>query len=200
MKRTIRITGILLLLGIIAQGSMAASPSHWSCDPHAYQYGMSVYFSLSKDGTAITDYSDYEVAAFYSGECRGVAEIFEQETNVGIKTICYLRMRSNKANGEKLSLQVYRRSTREVFRLEERVSFVSGLLNGSPSSPTPFTMKVIVPGDTNGDGIINTVDATYILKYLVFNTPDDFVEDKADINGGGINTTDATAILKMLVN
>lgn len=197
--RNSRIIMLCLLLACTL-GLKAQEGTHWQCDIREYEYDMTVYFSLQLDAEAVTDYADYEVAAFYSGECRGVAEIFEQETNVGIKTICYLRMRSNKANGEKFSLQVYRRSTREVFRLEERVSFVSGLLNGSPSSPTPFTMKVIVPGDTNGDGIINTVDATYILKYLVFNTPDDFVEDKADINGGGINTTDATAILKMLVN
>jgi len=52
----------------------------------------------------------------------------------------------------------------------------------------------------NGDGKINTVDASYILMYLVGNVPADFVEAAADVDGNGIiNTLDATAILKKLV-
>ena len=58
----------------------------------------------------------------------------------------------------------------------------------------------IVVGDVNGDGEINTVDASYILMYLVGNTPNDFVEAAADVDGNGvIDTLDATAILKKLV-
>ena len=58
----------------------------------------------------------------------------------------------------------------------------------------------IVVGDVNGDGQINTVDASYILMYLVGNAPEDFVEKAADVDGNGrIDTLDATAILKMLV-
>ena len=58
----------------------------------------------------------------------------------------------------------------------------------------------IIMGDVNGDGKINTVDASYILMYLVGNAPADFVEAAADVDGNGIiNTLDATAILKMLV-
>ncbi len=58
----------------------------------------------------------------------------------------------------------------------------------------------IIPGDTNGDGEVNTVDASYILMYLVGNVPADFVEAAADVDGNGrIDTLDATAILKKLV-
>ena len=55
-------------------------------------------------------------------------------------------------------------------------------------------------GDVNGDGNIDTVDATYILRYLVGNTPDDFIEEAADYDQDDeISTKDATAILKKLV-
>ena len=55
-------------------------------------------------------------------------------------------------------------------------------------------------GDVNGDGEVNTVDASYILMYLVGNPPADFVEEAADIDDSGeIDTLDATAILKKLV-
>ena len=60
--------------------------------------------------------------------------------------------------------------------------------------------ELIMMGDTNGDGEINTVDASYILMFLVGRTPADFVEGAADVDGSGeIDTLDATAILKKLV-
>lgn len=59
----------------------------------------------------------------------------------------------------------------------------------------PYTV-----GDVNGDGKINTVDASYILMRLVDRTPDDFISEAADVDGDGkITTADATAILQMLV-
>ena len=42
------------------------SASYWSCDPHAYRYDMTAYVQLKCDGMLLTDYSDYEVAAFSS--------------------------------------------------------------------------------------------------------------------------------------
>ena len=55
-------------------------------------------------------------------------------------------------------------------------------------------------GDANGNGEINTVDATYILMSLVGNKPANFVDKAADVNvNGEINTVDATLILRMLV-
>lgn len=61
-------------------------------------------------------------------------------------------------------------------------------------------VKPYTPGDVNGDGEINTVDASYILMYLVGNAPADFIQEAADVNEDGeIDTLDATAILKKLV-
>ena len=55
-------------------------------------------------------------------------------------------------------------------------------------------------GDVDGDGKINTADASAILMHLVGNTPENFIEAAADVDGDGkINTADASAILQMLV-
>ena len=55
-------------------------------------------------------------------------------------------------------------------------------------------------GDVNGNGSINTVDASCILMSLVGNKPANFVDKTADVNlNGTINTVDATVILQMLV-
>lgn len=55
-------------------------------------------------------------------------------------------------------------------------------------------------GDVNGNGNINTVDASYILMSLVGNKPANFVDKAADVNlNGNVNTVDATAILRLLV-
>lgn len=60
-------------------------------------------------------------------------------------------------------------------------------------------------GDINNDGVIDTLDATYILAYLVdlsgyqLNTAEDLAA--ADVNNdGAIDTLDATHILAYLVN
>ena len=76
----------------------------------------------------------------------------------------------------------------------------SGLPATMPDHDVEITGQFYLVGDVNGDGIINTVDATYILMYLVDKTPADFIVPVADVDGNGsINTVDASAILKKLV-
>lgn len=63
------------------------------------------------------------------------------------------------------------------------------------------TVARTVKGDSDGDGQVNTKDATTILKYAI--GTQNLTEDSygnADINGdGAVNAKDATAILKMVV-
>ena len=85
--------------------------------------------------------------------------------------------------------------------LEENLAAAEELTDGvAEALAEQRAADAIILGDVNGDGKINTVDASYILMYLVGNVPDDFVEAAADVDGNGIiNTLDATAILKKLV-
>lgn len=77
----------------------------------------------------------------------------------------------------------------------------AGVEDGAEALSIDLTYDAgVTLGDVNGDGDIDTVDATYILMYLVDNAPENFVEAAADVNGdGNIDTKDVTAILKSLV-
>ena len=67
------------------------------------------------------------------------------------------------------------------------------------------TEIIVVPGaelftgDCDGNGIIDTADATAILKYIIHES--DIEESAADCDGNGIiDTADATAILKYIIH
>ena len=54
-----------------------AQETHWQCNIYDFQYDMTAYLDVTVDGNAISDYSNYEVAAFCGEECRGVASVEE---------------------------------------------------------------------------------------------------------------------------
>lgn len=53
-------------------------------------------------------------------------------------------------------------------------------------------------GDTDGDGKITIIDATYIQRYLVHLKVLSFYAELADVNGDGIDITDATYIQRKI--
>ena len=105
----------------------------------------------------------------------------------------------------------------EMFRLTLSVdkSFKEGVLtikgnftikseDGSSTSTgvcyTPLTIIVdYVPGDVNGDGLVNITDATLLINYLL-NDSQDELTPAADVNGDGLfNITDATELINRLL-
>jgi alpha-tubulin suppressor-like RCC1 family protein len=68
----------------------------------------------------------------------------------------------------------------------------------SPSpSRTPTPPPCSLWGDVNGDGIVNAIDATYVLQYAAGLLKSMPCPDHADVNGdGAINAIDATVILQ----
>ena len=73
MKNVGFILYVSLLLLFPFAGKAATDPD-WSCDIHAYQYDMSVYLSLQKDGVPVA--GDWVVAAFCGEECLGIEHFF----------------------------------------------------------------------------------------------------------------------------
>ena len=123
---------LFLLLVMASAVKLRANDANWDYNPYAFQYDMSVYVELSTiEGMNITDPVDYQIAAFCNDECRGIAE----DKTVGEHKYGYLRVRSNKAEGETISFRIRNRTTGRVAVSNETIEFENQKTIGYPSSP-----------------------------------------------------------------
>lgn len=195
MKNAKRLLIMVCLLLGVAAGALA---THWTVNPHAWQYDMTAYVQLQVNGKTVTDYSDYEVAAFSGNECRGIAKVLTMEGETPALPVLYLRIRSNMVSGEIVSLRVYKASTDTETRLSEIITFEAQTVAGTPGEPMMLTLGGILKGDVNGDGAINAQDASLIQQYVARKFGDDaegFNAAAADVNGDGeVTAQDASLV------
>lgn len=149
MKNIRFILYVSMLLIFPFVGKSETDPD-WSCDIHAYQYDMSVYLSLLKDGESVL--GDYLVAAFCGEECRGIAEL----QTVKEATFYYIRIRSQKSSGESISFKVYDRSVGKEQKASGTLSFASLEQVGYPSQPWILTLPTVVDPENGLDDIDET--------------------------------------------
>jgi len=187
----------MISFAVTVRGQQA---SHWHCDVHAYQYDMSVYLQLQSQGKVLSDYSDYEIAAFCEDECRGVATILSYTTSDGTAAcVVRLRARSNTAQGDTLSFKVYQRSTGIETMPVERISFESMAVLGAPSEPIVLAIDGLLLGDINSDGRVNVSDVSLLMAYLLGQIPATFNSEAADVNGDGcISIADVSRLIALL--
>jgi hypothetical protein len=58
-----------------------------------------------------------------------------------------------------------------------------------------------IPGDANGDGLVNVTDIVATVNYIMDNPSDNFNKDAADLNGDGIvNVTDIVQMVNIIMN
>lgn len=133
----------LVGLTIITTSVRGQEPSHWSCDIHAYQYDMTVYLQIRNDGNPITDYSDYELAAFCDEECRGIATILHLQGENPM-TVARIRVRSNTYSGETISFKAYSKSSLKETQFVNNVIFENLKVCGTPSAPITLFESYIV--------------------------------------------------------
>lgn len=193
---TSKLRALICLVGLfISTTILHAQGSGWEENPHDYQYDMTVYAQVLADENVVTDYSNYEIAAFVGDECRGIAEVKSQ----GGYTWLYLRVRSNAASGETVSFKIYDAAAGKAFNAIETVNFESNGLLGMPSTPTTLTLKRYTLGDVNDDGKINIADITGILAIMAGNSNVEMIKEAADVNGDSkINISDITAVLSIM--
>lgn len=184
-----------LVMLLLATTFLRAQESGWSVNPRDYQYDMTIYAQLVVEGQAVSDYENYEVAAFVGDECRAVGEVFSQEGY----TWMYLRPRSNAASGETVTIKVYDKAKGRAVRINESFSFQSQGQEGEPSSPVNLTMKMYTLGDVNDDGFIDIADVTSVLAIMAGNGGENLIEDAADVNEDGfVDIADVTSILSIM--
>lgn len=184
-----------LVMLLLATTFLHAQESGWSVNPRDYQYDMTIYAQLVVEEQAVSDYENYEVAAFVGDECRAVGEVFSQEGYTWV----YLRPRSNAASGETVTIKVYDKAKGRAVRINESFSFLSQGQEGEPSSPVNLTMKMYTLGDVNDDGFIDIADVTSVLAIMAGNGGENLIEDAADVNEDGfVDIADVTSILSIM--
>ena len=184
-----------LVMLLLSTTFLHAQESGWSVNPRDYQYDMTIYAQLVVEEQAVSDYENYEVAAFVGDECRAVGEVFSQEGYTWV----YLRPRSNAASGETITIKVYDKAKGRAVRINESFSFQSQGQEGEPSSPVNLTMKMYTLGDVNDDGFIDIADVTSVLAIMAGNGGENLIEDAADVNEDGfVDIADVTSILSIM--
>ncbi len=133
----------------------------WDFNPYAYQYDMTVYVSLSSiEDEEVTDQTKYQIAAFCGEECRGIAETKTANEHEYL----YLRVRSNKAEGEAINFIIKNRTTGQTFKAAETLIFKSQDTVGYPSSPflvsvrSQYRVTFIIDGESQSS-LLNYGDA-----------------------------------------
>ena len=168
----------------------------WTVNPFDYQYDMTIYAQLKIDDAVVSDYSNYEVAAFVGDECRGVAEIQTKENS----TWLYIRVRSASASGEMISFKMFDKTERKIKRIAETVDFQSQGLEGMPSSPFDLTPAKYTPGDVNDDGEVNITDVICVYNVIAGNK-EGLIPEAADANQDGeCNVTDVITVYYIIAN
>ena len=144
---------LLFMLLIVASAlKLRANDANWDYNPYAFQYDMTVYVALSSvDGKSMTDASDYQIGAFCEDECRGIAE----EKTIEDHKYVYLRIRSNKTEGEIINIRVKNTTTGKVAKVSETIEFKSQQIVGYPSNPflinakNQYNVTFIIDGSEN---------------------------------------------------
>lgn len=173
-----------------------AQGSGWEVNPHDYQYDMTVYAQLSADGSIVTDYTNYEIAAFVGNECRGVAEV----TTQGGATWLYIRVRSNASSGEDISFKVYDKTDGKTYSITETIAFANQGQEGMPSNPTTLTLKRYTLGDVNDDGDIDISDIQDLINIILYTDLED-ATPACDFNEDGeIDISDVQTLITHVLN
>lgn len=187
---------------MVATTVRGQSASHWGCDPHAFQYDMTAYLQLKSGGKVLTDYTDYEIAAFCGEECRGVATVLTVEQPLGgdIK-VARIRVRSNTASGDEIRFVIYKKSTGTETFFNETIVFESLTVEGSPSEPLILQLSKVLPGDANGDGSIDVTDIVGIANSILGRPSESFDAVAADVNGdGSVDVTDIVVVANIILH
>ena len=194
---------IILSLYVVFTSALwvnAQESTHWQCDIYDYEYDMAIYFELKQGEEAISDLTDYEVAAFVGEECRGVAEVQTVTTDANSNVqYGYLRIHSNQKEDESINFRAYQLSTGNTINIKEIISFKNLDLIGMPSTPSALTTSA-KKGDVNYDGSVDASDIVEITNYIMGKQSKKFDKDAADMNNDNIvNIADIIMVANIIL-
>lgn len=143
-------------------GAANVTERMWYCNPHKYQYTMTMYAVLPG-----ADYKTMEVAAFSGNACRGMLEY--NEAGYG-----YLRLYSNTVSGENITFRAYDHAATKSMVISYTVDFLSDGTVGTPSSPIALNPTELML--TVNDGVTFESTERQLVKQL------SYVRDFANTN------------------
>jgi len=176
-------------------GTMTIKQGPWMIDPYDYDFDMTCYIRVYRNGHPLTDYSNIAIGAFIGTECMGLAEF--DNTNYG-----YIRVYYDCTDNDPIYFKLYDQKSGQEYDLtsDREILFDSQGLEGMPSQPIRLDYEVaFIRGDVNMDGFIDVSDITAISYHIFGTTPEIFNYDAADVNEDGyIDVSDITAISYMI--
>ncbi len=168
--------------------TIIASAQHWSVSPYDYRYDMTLYAVV--EGFDADDYANYEIAAFVGDECRGTLQYLADGYG-------YMRIYSNKVSGEQVTFRLYNRLTAKTTVCTNVLRFYRERQEAKPSVPLVLVPKLILPGDTNNDGVVSLLDVSTLISILNGSLPSN---SNADVNSDGqVNMDDLQELVDMIV-
>ena len=192
---------IMMFVCLLLPIGAGAQDTHWTCDTHAYEYDMAVYFTLSIDGSVVDNMSNYEVAAFCGDVCRGISKVLTAEKDGHETTYGYIRIRSNQAAGETINFKVYVKDTSRELDIEDfTLTFQSQKAIGLPSNPLELHIPYFIVGDADGDGSVSVTDIAVVVNSILMLPNTNFSFYGADANGDNhITVTDIGVIVDIIL-
>lgn len=150
---------VLLLVAAMCMSAFAftRTSDDWTLNPSDYRYDMSLYFTV--DPALYANMDANEIGAFVGDDCRGIA----QKLSLPDDELClYMRVRSNEAEGEEISLRVREKESGNVYNLVrkdgEPLKFASDAMLGLPSDPVVMLPVFSVSAEASEHGSV-TVEA-----------------------------------------
>lgn len=145
LKSKLLVTLFVLLTTVCVSAIAGLRDESWTVNPSDFRYDMSLYFRMeNKD---FEDLSSFEIGAFVGDECRGLAEKLDLTQG---ESCLYMRIRSNVANGEKLSFYMKDKKTGQIVIVKgsdgSELTFKADSRVGMPSDPfemSPFYLLVL---------------------------------------------------------
>lgn len=148
-----------LSLKVIVEG---AKPE-WNVDPKKYEFGMAVFAQIKLDNQFSNDKNDM-LAAFYNGECVGVANMSYDKT----MDLWYamLTVYSKDSKSHDLAYRIWDASKGLMFEADSTPAslFVSDTVYGKPTSPIVFT---------NGTSMYQNIPLSKGWNWVSFNLKGD---------------------------
>lgn len=141
MKKLVSNWFLALISGLclnVLSGFASTNPN-WTIDPHGYEYDMSMYVSVQRNGVVLNNLGDLTLAAFAGTECRGVGTL----QNIGGSPYLYLRVRSHVVGGETITFRCYDPLRGVEDSVMGSVVFENLKQFGYPS--VPYAMSLFIP-------------------------------------------------------